>query len=108
MATGAHSGLPGRAIRRAGRQASSSSGGVNKPGRRDEVHHVLGLACNARPRGARSPAPPAKRELPERLRAKLRECLYGDGVAKRANEQAEAPWQRKMMLHHDGMMRIKH
>ena len=57
LAIGAHSGLRGRAIQLADRQASSSSGGVNEPGRRDEVYHVPGSACNARRRGARSPAP---------------------------------------------------
>ena len=57
LAIGAHSGLPGKAIQFAGRQASSSSGGVNGPGRRNEVYHVLGSAGNARPRRARSPAP---------------------------------------------------
>ena len=51
-------------------------------------------------------APAAKHQLPGSLRTKLRKCLYGDGVTRLANEQTEAPWQRKMVLHHDDMLRI--
>ena len=45
--------------------------------------------------------------LPAELLGKLRACMYGDGVAGLAARQADAPWQRKMALHHDDMMRIK-
>ena len=43
---------------------------------------------------------------PGRIGGVAGQCLYGDGVTARANEQTEAPWQRKMVLHHDDMLRI--
>ncbi|KAA0167220.1 hypothetical protein FNF28_02871 [Cafeteria roenbergensis] len=72
------------------------------------IRACKGARCLAAATGFEGFLPDTLGKLPGELKAKLRKCLYGDGVTARANEQTEAPWQRKMVLHHDDMLRIKH
>ncbi|KAA0146296.1 hypothetical protein FNF31_07819 [Cafeteria roenbergensis] len=72
------------------------------------IRACKGARCLAAATGFEGFLPDTLGKLPGELKAKLRKCLYGDGVTRLANEQTEAPWQRKMMLHHDDMLRIKH
>ncbi|KAA0166654.1 hypothetical protein FNF27_07484 [Cafeteria roenbergensis] len=74
----------------------------------DFIRACKGARCLAAATGFEGFLPDTLGKLPGELKAKLRKCLYGDGVTARANEQTEAPWQRKMVLHHDDMLRIKH
>ena len=67
----------------------------------------LGARHLAAATGVSGHVPATMGALPEGLLAKLRACMYGDGVAGLAARQADAPWQRKMALHHDDMLRIK-
>ena len=78
-------------------RAGQKRRGLPRPG--------IGRQCETS-RSTIARAPAAKHQLPGWLRAKLRKCLYGDGVVKLANEQVEAPWQRKMVLHHDDMLGV--
>ncbi|KAA0161431.1 hypothetical protein FNF28_05064 [Cafeteria roenbergensis] len=72
------------------------------------IRACKGARCLAAATGFEGFLPDTLGVLSDDLKAKLRKCLYGDGVTARANEQTEAPWQRKMVLHHDDMLRIKH